>query len=253
MIAAFPMYDRDETRAANDRLWALTRARLGYGPETLTREYDLDLWSLWESPDLLMAQTCGLPLRDRLAGKVQLVGSLINSLPDCPPGHYFSRFVVNKQAGARALPDYAEARFVFNQIHSQSGWAAAQNHAATLGFRFTDCTETGAHRLSAQAVAEGRADIALIDAVSLSLIEEHDDFAENLLVIADSEPTPGLPVITAPGNDVAVLFAALSDAIAALDPEDRARLRLTGLAPADQVSFSDYAAIPTPPEPVLRP
>ncbi len=252
MLAAFPMYDRPETRDANDRLWALTRERLGYGPAELTRAYDLDLWSLWESPDLLLTQTCGLPLRTRLAGKVDLVGSLINTLPGCPPGHYFSRIVVNKQASSDYLPDYAEARFAFNQSHSQSGWAAAQNHAAEMGFRFTNATETGAHRMSARAVAEGRADIAVIDAVSWSMIDEYDDFARELKVIANTIPTPGEPVITAPGQDVAALAEALSGAIAALTPEDRTTLRLTGLVPADQLSFADYAAIPNPPGPDQR-
>ncbi|HHC29138.1 MAG TPA: hypothetical protein ENK80_01020, partial [Rhodobacterales bacterium] len=94
MIAAFPMYDRPETAAAHDRLWAGVRERLPMAPRRLSRAYDDDLWGLWESPDLLLGVSCGLPLRDRLAGRVRLVGSLVNDLPGCPRGHYFSRIVI---------------------------------------------------------------------------------------------------------------------------------------------------------------
>jgi len=241
------MYDRPETAAANDRLWAQVRARLGHGPDTLSREHDHDLWKLWEAPDLLLAQTCGLPLRTRLAGRVELVGSLINTIPGCPPGYYFSNVVVHRGAGERRFAAFAGARLAYNQDHSQSGWGAAQNHAADHGFTFHDHYETGAHRLSALEVAEGRADITVIDAVSWSLIAEHDACAAELVVIDRTSPTPGLPVICGPGQDVAALRAALAGAIAALSAEDRATLRLAGLA---QVPLEAYHAVPNPPAPL---
>ena len=61
MIASLPMYDRPETAAANDRLWQGVRTRLGEGPEHLVRAGDP--WEHWQSPDLLLSQTCGLPFR----------------------------------------------------------------------------------------------------------------------------------------------------------------------------------------------
>lgn len=249
MIAGFPMYDRPETAAAHDRLWSLIRAHLGYGPERLDRTFDTDLWGLWEHPDLLYGVSCGLPLRTRLKGRVALVGSLVNDLPGCPRGHYFSRIVVPADAAPRPLADYATLRFAYNQAHSQSGWAAAQNHAAALGFRFENVIETGAHRESARALAEGRADIAVIDAVSWALISEHDDFAEGLRVIGDTEPTPGEPVLTAPGNDAGALAAAFAAAVAQLAPEDRATLHLAGFAAPDELPLEAYLAVPTPPDP----
>lgn len=249
MIAAFPMYDRPETAAAHDRLWAGVRARLPKAPRRLSRAYDGDLWGLWESPDLLLGVSCGLPLRDRLAGQVQLVGSLVNDLPGCPRGHYFSRIVIPASAPPRPLPAYARARFAYNQSFSQSGWAAAQNHAAELGFRFENVIETGAHRESARALAEGRADIAVIDAVSWALIREHDLFATRLQVIGNTRPTPGEPVLTARGNDAAALAEALAGAIDALSPKDRAGLHLKGLARPDEVSLEAYLAVPTPAAP----
>lgn len=240
------MYDRPETAAAHDRLWSLIRAGLGDGPRRLSRAHDSDLWRLWEHPDLLIGVSCGLPLRTRLRGRVALVGSLVNDLPGCPRGHYFSRFVIPADAAPRPLADYAAARFAYNQAHSQSGWAAAQTHAAARGFRFENAVETGAHRESARALAEGRADIACIDAVSWALICEHDAFAAGLQVIGDTEPTPGEPVLTAPGNDTGALAAAISAAIGALAPEDRATLHLAGFAAPDEVPLDAYQAVPTP-------
>jgi hypothetical protein len=64
MIAALPMYDRPETAGANDRFWESVRDHLGYGPMTLTR--GRDHWDIWQSPDLVLAQTCGLPFRAKL-------------------------------------------------------------------------------------------------------------------------------------------------------------------------------------------
>ncbi|RME14228.1 MAG: hypothetical protein D6801_09600, partial [Alphaproteobacteria bacterium] len=109
------MYDRPETAAAHDRLWAEVRARLPWAPHRLSRAFDDDLWALWEHPELLLAVSCGLPLRTRLAGKVRLVGSLVNDLPGCPRGHYFSRIVVPADAAPHPLPDYARARLAYNQ------------------------------------------------------------------------------------------------------------------------------------------
>ena len=58
MIASLPMYDRPETRAANDNLWALVRKNYaGDLPESLTRTGDI--WDHWHSPDLAVSQTCG--------------------------------------------------------------------------------------------------------------------------------------------------------------------------------------------------
>ena len=247
------MYDRPETRGAHDRLWALIRAALGYGPERLTRAYDDDLWGLWEHPGLLLGVSCGLPLRTRLRGKVALVGSLVNDLPGCPRGHYFSRIVICADAEPRPFAAYAGARLAYNQAHSQSGWAAAQNHAALHGFRFTDVVETGAHRESVRAVAEGRADIACIDAVSWALIAEHDGFARGVQVIGATEPTPGEPALTAAGGDVAALARAFAAGIDALSPEDRAALHLAGFADTAELPPAAYEAVPTPPAPPSLP
>ncbi|OYX42032.1 MAG: hypothetical protein B7Z02_13345 [Rhodobacterales bacterium 32-67-9] len=248
MIASLAMYDWPEVRAENDRLWSLIRAALAdegvAAPEALTR--DGSLWEAWESPDLLLGQTCGMPYRTRLHGQVELVGTPDYALPDAAPGHYYSELITRADEPGEAT-DFIDRTLAFNGQDSQSGWAAPQNQMARLGLRFTHTRHTGAHRDSARAVAEGRADIAAIDAVTWRLIAAHlPGLAAKLRVIGHTDPTPGLPLITAKGRDTTPFARAVAAAIAALSPSDRAALGLAGLA---MIPASAYLAVPTPPPP----
>lgn len=173
----------------------------------------------------------------------------MNGLPGCPRGHYFPRIVIPADAPPRPLAAYATRRLAYNQAHSQSGWAAAQNHAADHAFSFGNVVETGAYRESARARAEGRADIAFIDAESRALIRDHDPFSNALQVIGDTVATPGEPVLTARGNDTGKHARAVAAAIGALSPDDRATLHLAGFAAPDEVPLDAYQAVPTPPAP----
>lgn len=240
LIAQLAMYDRPETAAANDRFWALIRDILGNGPATLSR--DLDVWEAWQSPDLLLAQTCGMPYRTALHDKVTLVGTPDYGLPGCGPGYYRSIFVARRGA-ARKLSDLDGARFAFNEPLSQSGWAAPVTHMTSIGIAPGSTLQTGAHRVSAEAVAEGRADFASLDALSWQLMQTYDGFAADLVEIGQTEPTPGLPLITAQGRDPAPLFDAVKAAIPALSRSDRATLHLKDIVRIDPAA---YLAIPTP-------
>ena len=88
MIAALGMYDLPPIQGANDRLWLGIQHHLGRGPQTLNRHSDP--WDIWQSPGLLFAQTCGMPYRTTLHGKVQLIGTPDYGLEGCPPGFYQS-------------------------------------------------------------------------------------------------------------------------------------------------------------------
>ncbi len=243
MIASLPMYDRPETARANDALWRAIRAALGYGPTRLDRRRPAP--KVWADTDLLLSQSCGLPFRTWLHRRVTLVGTPDYGIEGAPPGHYRSLFVV-RRGDSHDLPGYHCRRLAFNDAGSQSGWAAAQTHAMSLGFRFETCLHSGAHRLSARMVAEGRADIAALDAVSWRLIQAHDRFARGLEVIAATAPTPGLPLISARRNRRARLFVAVRSAIASLDPTSR---RLLGLRDLVHIPADRYLAVPTPPPP----
>jgi len=238
------MYDRPALRDAHDRLWRGVRTRLGEGPETLARGGDP--WDHWLSPGLVLSQTCGYPYRARLHGRVALVGAPDNRLPDCPPGYYCSVFVARAGDPRRDPAGFATARLAYNEALSQSGWAAPQSYARARGFAFCDTLRTGTHALSAAAVAEGRADLAALDAVTWRLMRRHDPLAAALREIGRTPPTPALPYITAIARDPAPVLAALADAIAALPPDDRDTLSLYGVVP---VPNRAYLAVPNPPPP----
>ncbi|MCD9146566.1 phosphate/phosphite/phosphonate ABC transporter substrate-binding protein [Pseudophaeobacter flagellatus] len=250
MIAYLGMYDRPETAEANDLFWAAIRNNLDLGPEkppeALNR--DIDPWEAWNAPDLLLAQTCGCPFRTRLYGEVDLVGTPDYGLPDCPPGYYRSVFVAKTATPLPRLKDFDRARFAYNDGLSQSGWAAPLIHMQDLGILPGELVETGGHRASALAVAEGRADFAALDILSWELIQKYDAFADQLCVFERTAPTPGLPFITALSQDPVQIYQAIADAIEDLDPSTRAALHLTGIL---QIPMSEYLSVPTPPGPVL--
>ncbi len=247
MIAALPMYLRAETRPAHDVLWSLTRdalrARGIDAPDALSHDAPLD--ETWLSPDLLLGQTCSMPFRTRLSGKVTVIGAGDYGLPDTPPGFYHSALVVRADDSRATLADFTQGRLAINGADSQSGWCAPFAHAHAHGLRFHEALTTGAHRDSARAVAEGRADIAALDAVTWRLIGQHDPFAAKLRVLDRTEPTPGLPFITALANDPAPIRAALNAALSALP----AALGLRAVVPLPQDA---YTALPLPDPPPTR-
>ena len=244
MIASLPMYDRPEAQGANDRFWQAIRGALGEGPETLTRGGDP--WDHWQAPDLVLSQTCGYPYRARLHGHVGLVGTPDYGLEDCPPGHYRSIFVARADDPRTDPAEFADSVFAYNEPLSQSGWAAPAHYAKLRGYTFDNPLKTGGHALSARAVAERRADLAALDALSWRMVRAHDAFAGALKEIARTDPTPVLPYITAASRDPAPLFAAISAAIDTLSKADRDTLSLRGIV---AIPPEAYLAVPTPPPP----
>lgn len=249
MIAALPMYDMAPLQAANDALWAATRdalrARGIAAPEALDRA--MDLRETWVAPDLVLGQTCGLPYRASLHGRVALIAAADYGLDGTPPGHYHSVFVTRAEEPGHDPAAFAARPFAFNSGDSQSGWAAPQNWAAARGFRFRPAVESGGHRLSAVAVAEGRADIAALDAVTFRFLERYEPgLTGRLKVIGRTDTAPGLPFIAAKGADVVTTLAALGEGLKSLNEATRARLMIRGLV---RIPAADYLAVPTPPGP----
>jgi len=243
VIASLPMYDRPETAGANERFWALIRDGLRAGgiaaPEALSRGGEL--FDHWLAPDLVLSQSCGYPYRTRLHGRVALVGAPDYGVEGCAPGYYCSRIVARADDPRRRLSEFEGARLAYNDPGSQSGWAALAAHAPALARGPLVCT--GGHAASARAVAEGRAELAALDAVSWALIARAEPFAAGLRVVASTPPTPGLPLIAAQGADAAALFEAVAAAIATLSEDDRTALMLRGLVP---IAAEAYLAVPTP-------
>lgn len=248
MIASLPMYDRPELRAETDRYWALIREELAArgidAPSALRRGEDA-LMPQWEDPDLILSQTCGFPYRARLHGRVDLVGTPDFGNEGCAPGYYRSVLIAQADDPRGAFEDFDGARIAYNEGLSQSGWAAPINLAAARGIRLLPGLETGSHRASFHAVAEGRAELAAIDALTWRLISEFEDVS-GVKVVGATNPTPALPYITAKGRDAGAIFAAVAAAIARLEAADRDRLHLRGIV---AIPASAYLAVPIPPAP----
>lgn len=246
MIASMMMYRRPELDDAHDRYWQSIRNNLQdagiQSPQQLSQ--DAEEFSVWKNPDLLLSQTCGMPYRIWLHDKVELVGTPDYGIADCPPGYYRSAFVVRADDPHPRAADFRHAVFAYNQTFSQSGYAAPYWHLEPTGFWFEKQIRTEGHLNSARAVAEGRADIAALDIVSWMMISRYETFARRLRVLELTEPTPGLPLISARGNDTHSIFCAVQKAIASMADTDRELLGLKGIV---KISKKKYLDIPNPP------
>lgn len=259
MIASFPMYDRPETRALWDALWhAMRDGARGHAaapelapdlapdlPRDLT--WDADACAHWLRDDLVLSQTCSLPYRTRLHGKVTLLGAFDFGLPGCAPGYYNSVLVMRRSDPRHALENWPDLTLAYNAPDSQSGWAAPYFHLRARGLSFKAGLETGAHHASAVAVGDTRADIAALDAQTFALLGQFEpDLMANLTEVARTTPTPGLPLITRRGWDVSARGPDL-------DTLRDARLRpirdALGLKSFVAISPETYLDLPVPPEP----
>lgn len=245
MIATLSMYDWPGQSLHWDALWAAIRDALRDrgvpAPDGLTR--DGSLWDHWESPDLVLGQTCGMPYRQRLHGQVQLVGTLDHGLEGAPAGYYYSVLVAHRDVTSD-FAGFATKTLAYNGMDSESGWAAAQNHAALYGFSFARKLHTGSHRNSARAVADGQADIAAIDAETWRLVQTYlPEVAARLTVLASTAPTPGLPLITGAGQDAALVFDAVQTALGHVDPAVLDALHIKGI---EKIPAQAYLSVRTP-------
>lgn len=242
MTAALPMYSRPETRAAEARLWSLMLEHGWQNSDTAPRKLlsPPDLRAFWADPELIFAQTCGMPYR-LMENRPSLLGAPIHPI-SLPAGQYQSVVIVAAEANQKDIAGFSTACLAMNEPQSQSGWAAAWD----VGLGRGEILKTGSHRASAIAVAEARAVVATIDCVTWSMIERWDpDLRHCLSVVGTTPLRPALPFVTRIG-DVTGLREALRHAIASLSHADRSTLCLWGLADVDEQT---YLAVPNPPAP----
>ncbi|MCF8466175.1 MAG: PhnD/SsuA/transferrin family substrate-binding protein [Sneathiella sp.] len=248
-MATLPMYDWPEIRPATDIYWnALSESLSDRGflaPAALTRTEDPV--PLWQNPALILGQTCGLPFVEILRHQVSIIGTPAYDIC-CGAGSYFSVIVVREESDFRSLHDLAGARFGFNDPLSQSGYAAFLYQLKSEGLPpdfIKRQKTTGSHRKSIQSVASGEVDVAAIDAVTWELARRHEPAAAaRLRVIKHTDPTAGLPYITAkrPRRDIDRIHRAVVDAMASLDEGVREELLLMGFA---ATTDDDYRIIKT--------
>lgn len=240
------MYARPELDSAHAQLWSCLHARLtaqGIKAPKNLRQAGSEV-ELWEDPELVFSQTCGMPYRTRLHGKVRLIATPDYGLEGCPNGYYRSAIIIRADDARRTLDQFALARLAYNMAHSQSGFASIYAHVAPFGFWFPTRVESGGHLNSARMVADGLADIAAIDAQTWRLIQRFEAFTDQLRVLAWTEPTPALPFITGAAQDAAAVRACLRLALDDMPSADLATLDIKGVV---EIPHRDYMAVPTPP------
>ena len=101
---------------------------------------------------------------------------------------------------------------------------------------------TGSHQASVIAVAEGAADLASIDSVTLALLRRgQPELIERVAIVAKSPLSPCLPFIASASLSAATIKAVREALFAALADPDLAETRATlGLVGARIVTPADY-------------
>lgn len=203
-------------------------------PATLPPD-ELDFHKLWLHPALLFAQTCWGPMELGLSKHVQVVGQ--PSYDACEGGQgelYSSALVmragegleVRSPADGRALVPrdlIRGKRFTFNSLDSMSGIIALTRDLQAAGEDldiFSTRSESGGHRDSIVAVAEGKADVAAIDCGSWALAQRFEPAAQAVKVVGWTGRRKGLPFITAATTPEKTVWA-MREALAGLAEQPR--------------------------------
>lgn len=212
------MYDWPQVAAQTDAFWFAIRGALAAAG--IAAPTDLDrltpLPAQWRAPHLLLSQTCGWPLVHHHQTDLAVVARPTYAAEGCGAGTYRSAIVARRDAG---LAELARGTVAVNGHDSLSGYWALAARLAGEGIardELGEMIETGSHRASLRAVADGKAGLAAIDCVSWRLAVDHEPVAAGLHVIGWTAEMPALSFVTSVANAQlsSTLLAVLETAIA---------------------------------------
>jgi ABC-type phosphate/phosphonate transport system substrate-binding protein len=182
-------------------------------PSTLPPD-ELDLPTLWRHPALLLGQACWGPMEFGLAEHVRVVGQPDYSSFEGGTGAFYSSAILIRREDAGLLQNVAPlgdgaalipieriegARLAYNSVDSMSGLIALtrdlEGRHSLMGL-FSGMIETGGHRASIAAVAEGRADLCAVDCRSWAMAKRYESRAKRLAVVGWTRRRKGLPFIS---------------------------------------------------------
>ncbi|MDX8523932.1 PhnD/SsuA/transferrin family substrate-binding protein [Mesorhizobium sp. MSK_1335] len=199
-------------------------------PATLPPD-EFDFHQLWLSPAMLFGQTCWGPMELGLARHVQVIAQPNYDAFEGGQGELYSSALImpadneppvaSPHDGKPIIPiDLLRGRrFTFNNPDSMSGLIGLTRDLEAMGESldiFASRSESGGHRSSIVAIAEGRADIAAIDCESWALAQRFEPAAQGVKVVGWTARRKGLPYITA-RTTLASIVAAMRDAVAVVE------------------------------------
>ncbi|WP_245450828.1 phosphate/phosphite/phosphonate ABC transporter substrate-binding protein [Borborobacter arsenicus] len=200
-------------------------------PATLPQDR-LDLPALWRHPGLLLAQTCWGPMELGLSRHVQVIGQPDYSGFEGGQGESYSSVIlmragnseesISSPSDGRAiipLDGLRDKRLAYNGEDSMSGIIALTRDLAAIGedlSLFSEPIETGGHRASMIAVAQGLADVCAADCRSWAMAQRFEPAAKLLQPVGWTRRRKGLPFITSI-NTPAPVVAALRSVLALAD------------------------------------
>jgi ABC-type phosphate/phosphonate transport system substrate-binding protein len=188
----------------------------------------LNLPTLWRHPNLLLGQACWGPMELGLSEHVQVIGQPSYDAFEGGQGAYYSSAILMRHGMGDPIPAPADGRPVipvdiirgqrlgYNSLDSMSGMIALVRDLAAMGESldiFADQIETGGHRASMIAVADGRADVCAVDCRSFAMARQVEPAAERLEPVGWTARRHGLPFITSartPAHIVTTLRSALA-------------------------------------------
>ena len=247
-VAAMPMYNLPEIRAATDSWWAGIAAHcrdvgIANVPDEL--DHSRDAPTIWTDTALLFGQSCGYPLTHAFKDHIQAIATPCYVAAGCTGADYCSHIIARDGSPFNSISDVTDATIAVNNLQSQSGWIAPRAAAQRAFGRsnpFGDVHISGSHRKSIEAVRTGRADIAAIDAVTWALIGRYcGSEIAGLRCIGQTPNAPGLPYVTQRNMDPAIVNR-LQEALlnAARDPAlapARRKLCIIDIAVLDPVEY----------------
>lgn len=241
------MYPFAHLRDSYDTFWSVLRSHLpGSIDAPSSLAWEVDPAAAWDSPDLVMGQTCAWPLAT-MQPHLTAIGSFDVVAPFAADGRYRSVLVASKPLGIdhwRADPSTVVAR---NGDDSLSGWISMQWAWGGVPERVIT---TGGHVASMRAVAAGKAHVASIDALSFEFMAESEPTTVgNLHIVGHGPMTPSLPLAA---NRAVALVDEFRGAIAATVCDPRAslacaRLRIRGFVPFDDADYQMVRSLVPPP------
>jgi ABC-type phosphate/phosphonate transport system substrate-binding protein len=204
----------------------------------------------WSEPELVIGQTCGWPYANYLKEQVVPFARFHYDLPDCPTGHYNSVYIGHDDDDFDHIASSSAFEFIekiaINSDDSQSGFqvfSEITGEPAEESIAKAKRVVTGAHRNSISAVANGDANIAAIDAVAFELAKQYEPEAvSRVVVLGNSRPVPGLPLITSKANQelVPYLYEALQDALDDTPQDILQTLFILGAVKAEPSDYDDF-------------